>query len=101
MNFDELKDEVIGLLETFAEETGRDLEASAEEMAQLAALLAKTLGKSIGKPGFEEALKASRDILALEAGIAAVDEGDAIDARFRGMADALLRIGAKALALLA
>lgn len=97
MNYVDLIEQVEEALSGFVDETGADLEGDIRDLAEMSGRLAKTLAKNYNKPGFGHALKASRDVLVLEAGIKAVDQGDALDARLRGMFDTVLRIGSKLL----
>jgi hypothetical protein len=100
MNYDDLLKELESTFDEFVDETGAELEASTQQLAKTAGTLAKALAKSRGKKGFSIGLEAARDVLALEAGIEAVENADALDARLHGIFEAALRIGSKALTLI-
>lgn len=55
------------------------------------------LADALGEPGYEEAVKAARDSIALEAGMAAVDAADATDREMLGAIGGFLTAGAEAL----
>lgn len=74
----------------FKGDSHRLREVAAEEMAALSLL--------VGQPGFEEAVLASRDIVLLESGLAAVELADAADAELRGLIGGFLAASARALA---
>ena len=97
MDSKELLEELETMFDDFVEDTGASLEADAKELADLAAKLAKTLAKSRGKPGWDAGFAAAVDVMAMEAGIASVNQADALDARLHGMLEAALRLGSKAL----
>jgi hypothetical protein len=97
MDFDELLGELEMMFDIFIEDTGASLGTDAKELADLAAKLSKTLAKSRGKSGWDIGFAAAVDVMAMEAGIASVNQADALDARLLGMIDAALRLGSKAL----
>ena len=68
-----------------------DFSGLANYTVQQAALLAT----SVGQPGFDEAVVAARNAVALYAGIAAVREADALDQRILGIVQTALVIGAR------
>ncbi len=78
----------MNLQETIAA-TARRLEVtfsgSEGRFRELSAQLVTDLAMAFGEPGYDEALIAARDTLALAAGITAVDMGDAADAELRGV----------------
>jgi hypothetical protein len=71
-------------------ETGVRVQASAAGIATFAAEQASALAGCVGLPGFDEAVKAATDNVALFAGIRAAREGDAADAKARGLVVGLL-----------
>lgn len=68
-----------------ARRLGVELHGSADKFHELGATLILNLELAFGEPGYDEALLAARDILALEAGINAVDMGDAAAAELKGV----------------
>lgn len=62
-----------------------ELWGSADGFRELGTTVILNLELALGEPGYDEALLASRDILALEAGINAVDMGDAAAAELKGI----------------
>lgn len=70
---------------------------NAESVARYAAARAAHLAKIIGEPGYDEAVKAEIQNVALEAGIAAVDSADAADVRVVSLIEGALKIGIAAL----
>ena len=88
------------ILKRAAEETGRDITADLNEVAQYAAERTAHLSTLVAAPDFWEAVIVERDNVALKAGIKAVDQGDKVDARLLGivqgaLAAAASMIGAK------
>lgn len=70
---------------------------NAASVAAYAAQRAAHLATIFGEPGFDEAVKAEIQNVALEAGIAAVDSADAADARIVGIITGALKVGVAAL----
>lgn len=66
-------------------ETGATAQLSAKEMVVEAQASAMRLSAAIGQPGYDEALRAERDVLALKAGLKLVAQADAADARVVGI----------------
>lgn len=96
------KTEIAETFETLLRDAYREVGAHATadlgSVARYAADRAGLLAQVVGIDGFNEALIAERDNVALRAGIAAVESADALDARILGMAHAVLLFAAKALA---
>lgn len=90
-----LKQEFLVLIEDAVADTGATLEKSASEVAHYAAERADHLSSIVGEPGFDEAVKAERDNVALFAAMSAVENADAADARLKGMLQGALAMGAK------
>lgn len=86
------------LLKDAARETGRDLRGNMVEITAYAAERTAFLSTLVGQPGFEEAVRAERDNVALKAGISAVKTADAADARIVGIIQGVLFLGARAIA---
>jgi len=84
-----------------AREMGRDLTAGLAEVQEYAAQRTLYLSTIVGEPGYELALRAERDAVALRAGIVSVTYADAADQRMIGVIGGALAIGARALAVLA
>lgn len=79
-----------------------DLKLGAEEkraeLAAYAAERAQALSMSVGQPGYDEALVAARDSIALKAGIAVVEEADDVDLGLLGVIAGALAFAARMLA---
>ncbi len=89
-------DQFTAALDTALRETGLQLEKSAHEVAVYAALRSVQLTKAVGQKGFQEAVVAERDAVALYAGIQAVNNADAADARILGLIHGALAMGISA-----
>lgn len=70
-------------------------------VAEYAARRTAHMAPLVGEDGFLAALAAETDNVALRAGLAAVEEADAADARLRGMLEGAMRLGARLLNLAA
>lgn len=95
-----LGSELVAMLETAYKDEGRSIAFDTKALATYAAEEAKVLSLAISEPGFDQAIKAARDNLAMKAGLAAVVVGDRADARFYGILEGGLAIAARAIALL-
>lgn len=93
-----LGNELGKLLSDAVKETGQDLKGDLQVVTAYAAERTAVLATLVGQPGFEEAVRAERDNVALKAGIASVAAADAFDQRVVGIIQGALFIGAKALA---
>lgn len=93
-----MQSEFLQLIDSALQETGVSLKASSAEVAVYAAGRAAFLSTIIGQPGFEQAVIAERDNVALFAGIAAVNQAVAVQARIVGVIQGALFMGAQALA---
>jgi hypothetical protein len=98
VNAYQLNDEFNGWLAQAITATGASLKRSAAEVALYTAQRAAHLATLAGQPGFEEAVIAERDAVALFAGVKLVEEADAADARFHGLIEGVLAVAAKAAA---
>lgn len=90
--------ELAAMIQGTAKDLGITLKMDGVTFAQHTAARVAHLGTIVGKPGFEDALKAERDSLALRAGVLAVRAADVVDSRIVGLIQAALSIGARALA---
>jgi hypothetical protein len=72
-------DQFSAALDTALKETGLQLQKSAHEVATYAALRSVHLAGAVGQKGFQEAVVAERDAVALYAGIQLVAAADAAD----------------------
>lgn len=97
MDFDTAWNQFAAYLQEQAVATGQDLLATAEEVAEYAAGRAQHLSTLVNEPGFNEALAAERDNLALFAGLRGVDSADAVDARINGVVEGALAFVSAAL----
>lgn len=86
------------LLESALEETGADLEATTSEVALYAAQRTAVLATLVGLNGYEQAVIAERDNVALRAGLSAVSVADAARERLLGVIQGALFLGAQMLA---
>lgn len=86
------------LLKEAVNDTGRDLSTSLDEVALAMSESTARLALSVGQPGFEMALIAERDIVAIKAGLSAVGSADAIDNRIIGVIQGGLSMAARAIA---
>lgn len=88
------------LFESFLGGVGAGLEAGRAEVAEYAAQRTLHLSTIVDQPGFEEAVVAERDNVALAAGIAAVDVADEADRNFLALIAGALGFAARAVAKL-
>ena len=91
-------DQFMDLLQGVASETGHDLSESADRIRTTVAEQMAKLSLVVGEPGYDRAVKAARDNVALAAGLAAVEDADAADGRIIGVIQGALFFGAKTLA---
>ena len=80
-----MQDQFENLLRSAIEETGADLERSAAEVAAYMSTRVATLALLVGQVGYEQAVIAERDNVALFAGLRAVEQADAASARIFGL----------------
>ena len=85
------------LLQDAAARLGKDIQADLSDTATYASQRMRHLARAINEPGFQEALLAERDAVAMKAGISAVNAGDLADAELMGLISGALAIGARAL----
>lgn len=81
------------------EDAGGDISVSWDELRMYTAERANHLSALVGQQGFDLAVRAERDAIALKAGIAAVDVADDAGQRWLGMIQGTLIVLAKVLAL--
>lgn len=86
------------LIDSALSETGASLKESSQEVAAYAASRAAFLSTIVGQPGFEQAVIAERDNVALFAGVVAVGQAVAVQAKIVGIIQGALFMGAQALA---
>jgi hypothetical protein len=79
-------DQFTAALDTALRETGLQLDKSAHEVGVYAALRSNQLTRAVGQRGFQEAVVAERDAVALYAGIQAVEAADSHDERMKNLA---------------
>lgn len=91
------KQEFADLLEAAVEETGVALGASRAELAAYMAERAAHLSLIVHEPGFDQALMAERNNVALRAGLEMSDQARAVDQKIVGIIGGALRIAAAAL----
>lgn len=73
-------------------ETGAQASMSAKDMAVEVQASAARLSGAVGQAGYDEALRAERDTLALKAGLKLVTAADAADARVVGIVQGAIGI---------
>lgn len=73
---------------------GIDAPGSAAVLKKYAAESMARLATMVGQPGFEMALEAERDIVAIKAGLRISKDADNADLRFLGVVEGALRMGA-------
>lgn len=93
-----MEEQLKNLLQAALDETGADLEAATSELALFAAERTAYLATLVGLQGYERAVIAERDRVALRAGIAAVDQADAAAQRALGIIQGALFLGAQVIA---
>lgn len=93
-----IAEELERLLKDAAKETGHDFKGKLLETTIYAAERTAYLSTLVGQPGFEEAVRAERDNVALKGGISTVAGADRADARLVGIIQGVLFLGARALA---
>lgn len=86
------------LLETAVRETGVELTQGSKEVATYAAQRAVFLAGLVGRPGYQQAVIAERDNVALFAGISGVNAADGAQQKLIGVIQGALALGARALA---
>lgn len=87
------------LLQTSGLEALGEAQMEVTEVAEYVATRASHLSKAINEPGFQQAVLAERDNVALFAGISAVNLAEAQQLRFMGLIEGSLTLGARAFAL--
>lgn len=87
------------LFEDAIAETGVSLQVGAAELAAYAAERSAHLATLVGDPGFMLAVRAERDAVSLRAGITAVQQADAADARIVGVIQGALSFAAGLIAV--
>lgn len=88
-------DEFMELINGVIDETGRTIGLSKDQLKIEAANQLGMLALAVGEPGYDRAVLASRDNMALSMGLAAVGEADAVDARILGVLQGGLFLAAK------
>ena len=84
------------LLDATVAETGVQLSESTDALSAYVAARAVHLSSLVGQPGFEFAVQAERDSVALRSGLAVHDQARGADQRILGIIQAALSIGARA-----
>lgn len=93
-----IKQQLQDLIEQTTNEMGVKLKASVVDVAIYADERAAYLVTIFGQTGYQKALIAERDSIALKAGISAVGDADAFDSRIIGIIQSVLSVGVSALA---
>ncbi len=94
---DTLKHELADLLIEQAKGAGVDLKESLDGVRVYAAERMAHLATCVGEPGYQEAVIAEAQNVAMEAAIRAIDQAAAADARLLGIIQGALAIGSKVL----
>lgn len=95
-----MQDDIKAMFEGMFEEMKASLRGDVQALANYAAERTAHLSTLVGQAGFDQAVIAERDNVALRAGIKAVAQADAIDARRVELISRLLAIAAMAIAKL-
>ena len=90
--------ELAELLESTAQRLGTDLQEDVLAIREYASERMLHLSTCVDQPGYDQALIAERDSVALFAGISAVHVADAADRELLGIVAGALAIGARTLA---
>lgn len=98
MSQDQVSSDISDLLKSAQRELKQDLSQSTQAVAFYATQRAALLASNVGQPGFELALRAERDNVALYAGIETTRMADEAQQRFLGILEGSLALGARALA---
>lgn len=91
-------DQLLTELKAAGERLGKSFSKALDDQRQYISRTMLELSAAVSEPGFDEAVIAARDSIAMHAGIAAADEGDVADAELRGILSGGLAIAARALA---
>ena len=73
---------------------GLDFKGSAQEIRQYSAESMARLATLVGQPGFETAVEAERDIVAIKIGMRIAKDADKADMKALGVIEGALRMGA-------
>ncbi len=92
-----LASDVQAMLMDAASEFGKTFQADTSKVATYTVARAAVLAQAVGKVGFERAVRAERDNVALMLGIQAVKNGDDFDQRMLGIITGVLGVGARVL----
>ncbi len=92
--------DVIDNIATEAEAIGVSLKDCLQDAAIYAAERVEVLSAAMSEPGFELALKAERDNIALKVAISAVERADEIDARILAVTRSSLVLAARGLKII-
>lgn len=95
----DVTEDFVRLFEDAITETGANVQVRAAELAAYAAERSAHLATLVGDPDFNLAVRAERDAVALRAGISAVQQGDAADARIVGVIHGGLSLAARLIAV--
>lgn len=96
---DQIVDDMLTLLRDQAEGFGGELVDAADNATEFAAEQLMLLSQAYSEPGFDQAVVAARDAVAMNAGLEAVAVGDQADARFQEMMTGVMSIGARLLSV--
>jgi len=97
MNTDQTKQAFVDLLLDAGSTFGAQFAETPAELAQYMAERAEHLSRISGEPGFELAVEAEQDAIALRAGLIVSDSTRVVDQRIWGLIGGALRIAALAL----
>lgn len=98
-SLNDLGDQFVSLVQAHAQEIGVELKDNLNEVSQYASERAAHLSTIVGQPGWDEALVAERDNVAIYATSAAVQQADQLDQRFVNFIGQALGLLSGALAL--
>jgi hypothetical protein len=92
-----MHDEVADFVVAAAQRLGRQVQADSAELRDYVANIMQMLASALGEPGYDEALVAARDSVALFAGLQIVDSADAGDRELLGSIGGALSIAVRAM----
>ncbi len=93
----QIGDDFVALIKNQAEQIGEGLVDDLDSVSEYAAQRAEHLSTVVGEPGFDQALIAERDSIAIRIAIRAVDSADDFDNRLLAVVRGGLSIAANAL----
>lgn len=97
---EQVGEDLVNLAIAQAQEIGIEVTDDLREASQYASEVAAELSAAVGSEGFDRALLAARDSVALKVTSQAITRADALDARFLTFVQSLVGLASRALATL-